>query len=49
MAYVNRTNAESGVNLLALRSHNAALVLDLLRTAGEGGIEAGSNSPSAPG
>ncbi|MFJ8024374.1 ROK family protein [Streptomyces sp. NPDC096311] len=38
MAYVNRTNAESGVNLLALRSHNAALVLDLLRTAGEGGI-----------
>jgi predicted NBD/HSP70 family sugar kinase len=38
MAYVNRTNADSGVNLLALRSHNAALVLDLLRTAGEGGI-----------
>lgn len=38
MAYVNRTNAESGANLLALRSHNAALVLDLLRTAGEGGI-----------
>lgn len=38
MAYVNRTNAESGVNLLALRSHNGALVLDLLRTAGEGGI-----------
>ncbi|MFD7473458.1 ROK family protein [Streptomyces sp. NPDC059837] len=38
MAYVNRTNTESGVNLLALRSHNAALVLDLLRTAGEGGI-----------
>ncbi|MCW7946567.1 hypothetical protein AAW14_32445, partial [Streptomyces hygroscopicus] len=27
-----------GVNLLALRSHNAALVLDLLRTAGESGI-----------
>ncbi|MEU0214131.1 ROK family transcriptional regulator [Streptomyces sp. NPDC006265] len=27
-----------GVNLLALRSHNAALVLDLLRTAGEEGI-----------
>ena len=27
-----------GVNLLALRSHNAALVLDLLRTAGEAGI-----------
>ncbi|MEU8619279.1 ROK family transcriptional regulator [Streptomyces sp. NPDC048623] len=28
----------SGVNLPALRSHNAALVLDLLRTAGEGGV-----------
>ena len=28
----------SGVNLLALRSHNTALVLDLLRTAGESGI-----------
>ncbi|MDT0392247.1 ROK family transcriptional regulator [Streptomyces dubilierae] len=28
----------SGVNLLALRSHNAALVLDLLRTAGAEGI-----------
>ncbi|MFI7140226.1 ROK family protein [Streptomyces massasporeus] len=27
-----------GVNLLALRSHNAALVLDLLRTAGDEGI-----------
>ncbi|WP_435280821.1 ROK family protein [Streptomyces koelreuteriae] len=27
-----------GVNLLALRSHNAALVLDLLRTAGADGI-----------
>ncbi|MFJ7065432.1 ROK family protein [Streptomyces sp. NPDC101115] len=27
-----------GVNLPALRSHNAALVLDLLRTAGEAGI-----------
>ncbi|MGW2691248.1 ROK family transcriptional regulator [Streptomyces sp. NPDC001296] len=27
-----------GVNLLGLRSHNAALVLDLLRTAGEAGI-----------
>ncbi|MGW7358928.1 ROK family transcriptional regulator [Streptomyces sp. NPDC054802] len=27
-----------GANLPALRSHNAALVLDLLRTAGEGGI-----------
>ncbi|MBN0045812.1 ROK family transcriptional regulator [Streptomyces actuosus] len=33
---VNRTNG--GVNLLALRSHNTALVLDLLRTAGEWGI-----------
>ncbi|MCX2185714.1 ROK family transcriptional regulator [Streptomyces sp. SKN60] len=28
----------AGVNLPALRSHNAALVLDLLRTAGEGGV-----------
>ncbi|MGR6970614.1 ROK family transcriptional regulator [Streptomyces cynarae] len=28
----------SGVNLLALRSHNTALVLDLLRAAGEPGI-----------
>ncbi|MFD9222914.1 ROK family protein [Streptomyces sp. NPDC060064] len=28
----------AGANLLALRSHNAALVLDLLRTAGESGI-----------
>ncbi|MHB9861482.1 ROK family transcriptional regulator [Streptomyces sp. YIM S03343] len=27
-----------GANLLALRSHNTALVLDLLRTAGDGGI-----------
>lgn len=27
-----------GANLLALRSHNAALVLDLLRTAGDAGI-----------
>lgn len=49
MAYVNRISAESGVglpgraegagvNLLALRSHNGALVLDLLRTAGPAGI-----------
>ncbi|MFD5161285.1 ROK family protein [Streptomyces hawaiiensis] len=30
--------AGGGVNLLALRSHNAALVLDLLRTAGGEGI-----------
>ncbi|MDK1347178.1 ROK family transcriptional regulator [Streptomyces sp. 378] len=30
--------AGSGVNLLALRSHNTALVLDLLRTAGDEGI-----------
>ncbi|WP_406336310.1 ROK family protein [Streptomyces sp. NBC_00203] len=29
---------EAGVNLLNLRSHNAALVLDLLRTAGPAGI-----------
>ncbi|MDG9720407.1 ROK family transcriptional regulator [Streptomyces sp. DH24] len=33
---MNRTNG--GANLLALRSHNTALVLDLLRTAGAGGI-----------
>ncbi|WP_329117740.1 ROK family transcriptional regulator [Streptomyces sp. NBC_01465] len=33
---MNRDN--SGVNLPALRSHNAALVLDLLRMAAEGGI-----------
>nr|WP_202453466.1 ROK family transcriptional regulator [Streptomyces sp. SID4913] len=33
---VNRSN--SGANLPALRSHNAALVLDLLRVAGERGI-----------
>ncbi|MBT2488071.1 ROK family transcriptional regulator [Streptomyces sp. ISL-96] len=33
---MNRSN--TGVNLPALRSHNAALVLDLLRTAGEAGI-----------
>ncbi|MER7492605.1 ROK family transcriptional regulator [Streptomyces pharetrae] len=36
---MNRTNAVAeGANLLALRSHNTALVLDLLRTAGEEGI-----------
>ncbi|HCA86811.1 MAG TPA: hypothetical protein DEQ61_15760, partial [Streptomyces sp.] len=35
---VNRANANSGVNLPALRSHNAALVLDLLRRAGPDGI-----------
>lgn len=33
-----RTGQPAGVNLPALRSHNAALVLDLLRTAGEDGI-----------
>ncbi|WP_329410308.1 ROK family transcriptional regulator [Streptomyces sp. NBC_00704] len=33
---MNRTDA--GVNLLGLRSHNTALVLDLLRTAGGDGI-----------
>ncbi|PVE10509.1 ROK family transcriptional regulator [Streptomyces scopuliridis RB72] len=33
---MNRGNA--GANLPVLRGHNAALVLDLLRTAGEGGI-----------
>lgn len=36
MGGVNRTNG--GVNLPALRSHNSALVLDLLRGAGAGGI-----------
>ncbi|MEU1895556.1 ROK family transcriptional regulator [Streptomyces pristinaespiralis] len=35
---MNRSMAGVGANLPALRSHNAALVLDLLRTAGEGGI-----------
>ncbi|MEU8587956.1 ROK family transcriptional regulator [Streptomyces sp. NPDC048664] len=35
---MNRTyGGASGANLPALRSHNTALVLDLLRTAGEGG------------
>ncbi|MDX3849160.1 ROK family transcriptional regulator [Streptomyces sp. AK02-01A] len=45
MADVNRSNggqarraAHAGANLPVLRGHNAALVLDLLRTAGEGGI-----------
>ncbi|MEU1052245.1 ROK family transcriptional regulator [Streptomyces sp. NPDC005876] len=48
MGGVNRANdtgggvgaggARSGVNLLALRSHNSALVLDLLRAAGPEGI-----------
>lgn len=33
-----RTAGVAGVNLLALRSHNGALVLDLLRTAGVAGI-----------
>ncbi|MGW0545936.1 ROK family transcriptional regulator [Streptomyces altiplanensis] len=33
---MNRSN--TGANLPALRSHNAALILDLLRTAGEAGI-----------
>ncbi|MGW2387269.1 winged helix-turn-helix transcriptional regulator, partial [Streptomyces sp. NPDC001658] len=37
MADVNRTNG-GGVNLLALRSHNTALVLGLLRRAGAEGI-----------
>ncbi|MEU6179586.1 ROK family protein [Streptomyces coeruleorubidus] len=32
------TGAGAGANLLALRSHNAALVLDLLRAAGSDGI-----------
>ncbi|WP_326650102.1 MULTISPECIES: ROK family transcriptional regulator [unclassified Streptomyces] len=42
MGSVNRTvrsgTGAAGANLPALRSHNAALALDLLRTAGEGGI-----------
>lgn len=33
-----RTGTTAGVNLLGLRSHNTALVLDLLRTAGAEGI-----------
>ncbi|MEU9706034.1 ROK family transcriptional regulator [Streptomyces sp. NPDC047981] len=35
---VTRARSDAGVNLPALRGHNAALVLDLLRTAGEAGI-----------
>lgn len=31
-------SAQAGANLPSLRNHNSALVLDLLRTAGEGGI-----------
>ncbi|MFJ3794843.1 ROK family protein [Streptomyces sp. NPDC090088] len=42
MAGVNRTRSgpggAAGANLLAVRSHNTALVLDLLRTAGGAGI-----------
>ncbi|MEU2622829.1 ROK family transcriptional regulator [Streptomyces sp. NPDC007157] len=42
MSGVNRTRSgrpgAAGANLLAVRSHNTALVLDLLRTAGEDGI-----------
>ncbi|MFI5655061.1 ROK family protein [Streptomyces anulatus] len=34
----SRTKAQAGVNLPALRHHNAALVLDLLRAAGAEGI-----------
>ncbi|MBM7058530.1 ROK family transcriptional regulator, partial [Streptomyces durocortorensis] len=34
----SRTRAQAGVNLPALRHHNAALVLDLLRAAGAEGI-----------
>ncbi|NEC23145.1 winged helix-turn-helix transcriptional regulator, partial [Streptomyces parvus] len=34
----SRTKAPAGVNLPALRHHNAALVLDLLRAAGAEGI-----------
>lgn len=35
---VRRALSDAGVNLPGLRSHNAALLLDLLRTAGEAGI-----------
>lgn len=38
VAGVGMRGAAGGANLLALRSHNTALVLDLLRTAGAGGI-----------
>ncbi|MFE1950138.1 ROK family transcriptional regulator [Streptomyces sp. NPDC059524] len=36
--HVTHVGPSTGVNLAALRGHNAALVLDLLRTAGEPGI-----------
>ncbi|WP_338696923.1 ROK family transcriptional regulator [Streptomyces sp. Q6] len=36
--HVTHVRSTAGVNLSALRGHNAALVLDLLRTAGEAGI-----------
>ncbi|NEB79478.1 winged helix-turn-helix transcriptional regulator, partial [Streptomyces sp. SID14478] len=36
--HVSHVRSTAGVNLTALRGHNAALVLDLLRTAGEAGI-----------
>ncbi|MFC4470922.1 ROK family protein [Streptomyces xiangluensis] len=35
---MNRTNGGGGANLYALRGYNAALVLDLLRSAGRAGI-----------
>ncbi|MFD0143029.1 MULTISPECIES: ROK family transcriptional regulator [unclassified Streptomyces] len=38
MGSAGSAGSEAGANLPALRSHNAALVLDLLRTAGEAGI-----------
>ena len=38
MGFVNRTNGGGGANLYALRGYNAALVLDLLRSAGRAGI-----------
>ncbi|MDX3375167.1 ROK family transcriptional regulator [Streptomyces sp. ME02-6991-2A] len=38
MALPARTKSQAGVNLPALRHHNAALVLDLLRAAGAEGI-----------
>ncbi|WP_307804910.1 ROK family transcriptional regulator [Streptomyces sp. VRA16 Mangrove soil] len=38
VAHAQHAKPTAGVNLAALRGHNAALVLDLLRTAGEEGI-----------
>uniref|UniRef100_UPI001586F226 MarR family transcriptional regulator n=1 Tax=Streptomyces sp. TRM64462 TaxID=2741726 RepID=UPI001586F226 len=38
LRYAQAYGQNADVNLSGLRSHNTALVLDLLRTAGEGGI-----------